>query len=150
MRGRILAAALCLTGLLSFAAYGDQWVEIEDGVWEYRLDDGTYLTDGFTPDGYFIDGSGRWTENAVVLETEVPNRNSFLPPTDENAFLDYADILNDVQRVLYRDLGDIRRFRISDDRTQSKNHTSSRARYFSPAGITHGSRRPCAQKLTAS
>ena len=40
MRGRILAAALCLTGLLSFAAYGDQWVEIEDGVWEYRLDDG--------------------------------------------------------------------------------------------------------------
>ena len=116
MRGRILAAALCLTGLLSFAAYGDQWVEIEDGVWEYRLDDGTYLTDGFTPDGYFIDGSGRWTENAVVLETEVPNRNSFLPPTDENAFLDYADILNDVQRVLYRDLGDIRRFRISDDR----------------------------------
>ena len=105
MRGRILAAALCLTGLLSFAAYGDQWVEIEDGVWEYRLDDGTYLTDGFTPDGYFIDGSGRWTENAVVLETEVPNRNSFLPPTDENAFLDYADILNDVQRVLYRRKG---------------------------------------------
>ena len=24
MRGRILAAALCLTGLLSFAAYGDR------------------------------------------------------------------------------------------------------------------------------
>ena len=113
MRKAILLGAL-LAAVLPSAAYGAQWVEGTDGTWSYEQDDGTWLTNGFSPDGYYVDGSGKWYDSLTILETSVPSRNSFRSSQEEVIFAGCEDIFNQVQETLYRDLGNVRRFRLSN------------------------------------
>ena len=115
MRKAILLGAL-LAAVLPSAAYGAQWVEGTDGTWSYEQDDGTWLTNGFSPDGYYVDGSGKWYDSLTILETSVPSRNSFRSSQEEVIFAGCEDIFNQVQETLYRDLGNVRRFRLSNQR----------------------------------
>ena len=115
MRKAILLGAL-LAVVLPSAAYGAQWVEGTDGTWSYEQDDGTWLTNGFSPDGYYVDGSGKWYDSLTILETSVPSRNSFRSSQEEVIFAGCEDIFNQVQETLYRDLGNVRRFRLSNQR----------------------------------
>ena len=115
MRKAILLGAL-LAAVLPSAAYGAQWVEGTDGTWSYEQDDGTWLTNGFSPDGYYVDGSGKWYDSLTILETSVPSRNSFRSSQEEVICAGCEDIFNQVQETLYRDLGNVRRFRLSNQR----------------------------------
>ena len=110
LAGILLAAAVPLT------AYGEQWMKSPDGSWYYSYDDGTWLVNGFSPDGYYVDGTGKWWDSLTILETKVPSRNSFRSPQEEEIFSGCEEIFNQVQRVLYRDVGNVRRFQLSTSR----------------------------------
>ncbi len=50
-----------------------QWID-EDGdgkAYSYYFDDNGYVVIGFTPDGYFTDGTGAWLENGIAAVKDV-------------------------------------------------------------------------------
>lgn len=40
----------------------NNWIQSESGLWYYMTEDGTMLTDAYTPDGYYVDKSGVWVK----------------------------------------------------------------------------------------
>lgn len=68
-----MAALLTMAAVvaMSSTALADswQWIDVNgDGVQEcyYFTDDGNFLKNTVTPDGYQVDAAGRWVENGVV------------------------------------------------------------------------------------
>ena len=77
----LVLTATALSLLISSAAFGEEpgWIKKEDG-WHYYLEDqnpafgwieidgkfyylqgdGRMMTDGITPDGYYVDQNGKW------------------------------------------------------------------------------------------
>jgi hypothetical protein len=43
----------------------DSWIQDEDGNWYYLDADGNMLTSTMTPDGYYVDADGVWTDAPV-------------------------------------------------------------------------------------
>lgn len=121
-RKHLITCSLALTlggimGLLSpISSFADQWVRGTDGSWAYEYDDGSRLKDGFTPDGYYVDGSGRWWEKKDILAIAVPSRNTFLASDQEDSLKDMEKLLENVQKVLAHDLGQRRQFKIGSGR----------------------------------
>lgn len=40
----------------------DGWIQAKSGLWYYMLEDGSMLTDAYTPDGYYVDENGVWVQ----------------------------------------------------------------------------------------
>lgn len=109
-----LTAGLVLgTPVTAFAA---GWKQNADKSWNYEKEDGSILTDGFTPDGYYIDGSGTWWEEKRILGGYVQSRNYFLTAEAAGNFESFEGPLNDVQKVLSADMGQGRNFTIYPDK----------------------------------
>ncbi len=75
---KVTLVALALTIGMSFAAFAKGWVKSNDGKWYYMVDndhyavsqwvgnyyvgaDGSLLTNAWTPDGKYVDWTGKWT-----------------------------------------------------------------------------------------
>jgi len=97
---------------MSFAALA-QWQQNGNGSWSYANEDGSILTNDFTPDGYYVDGSGCWRESVNVLGAEIPARNSFLASSDQS-LMDFQEMLQEIHKTLERDMGGRRGFAASD------------------------------------
>ena len=52
------------------------WIQ-EKGEWYYFKASGAMLRNGTTPDGYKVDGEGRWLPNGVTTTTNNHNDNYF-------------------------------------------------------------------------
>ena len=38
------------------------WIQAKSGLWYYMQEDGSMLTDAYTPDGYYVDENGVWVQ----------------------------------------------------------------------------------------
>lgn len=45
-----------------FCMVKDGWIQVKSGLWYYMLEDGSMLTDAYTPDGYYVDENGVWVQ----------------------------------------------------------------------------------------
>ncbi|WP_049962230.1 hypothetical protein [Oribacterium sp. FC2011] len=68
---RLLIMMSAITSVMSITAFAKGWNWLDpnqDGVMEcyYFNDDGTYLTNTTTPDGYLVDENGAWIKDGVV------------------------------------------------------------------------------------
>ncbi len=68
---KLLCMVCVISSLISITALADGWNWVDPnqaGVSEcyYFNDDGTYLTNTTTPDGYLVDANGAWVENGIV------------------------------------------------------------------------------------
>ena len=74
------------------------------GVMAYALADGTFLADGFTADGYYVNKNGFWAQAYNVLGAMIPARNSWLPCSVVGDFEGIIPIMKQVQKKLSNDL----------------------------------------------
>ncbi len=107
----LLAAALLALSAAAPAYAG--WEEQEDGSWWYTKEDGTYLTDGFTSEGYYLDGTGVWHETEEILGGSFANRNFFLTPQLAGSFLVWMPQFEDMMEQIIEDIGGRRGFEIA-------------------------------------
>lgn len=70
------------------------------GVLTYVLPDGSYLCDGFTQDGYYVNKNGFWAPAYNILGAMIPARNSWLTAAEVGDFEGFIPIMKSVQRKL--------------------------------------------------
>lgn len=104
---RAAALALAVSLLCPEAAWAAGWENTGNG-WRYQKEDGSYLADGLSPDGYYIDGSGLWTENTVILGLKLPNRNSFLRASQLGSMTGLESDLRVLVKAVTSDCGNVR------------------------------------------
>ena len=75
-----------------------------EGVFSYVLTDGTFLCDGFTEDGYYVNKNGFWSPAYNILGTMIPARNSWLTADAAGDFDGFVPIMKGVQKKLTNDL----------------------------------------------
>ncbi|MBO6112928.1 MAG: hypothetical protein J6P45_07780 [Lachnospiraceae bacterium] len=80
-----------------------------EGVLMYALPNGTFLTDGFTSDGYYVNKNGFWAPSWSILNSPIPSRNSWLTSSAVGDFEGLIPIMKGVQRKLS---GDLHGFRV--------------------------------------
>ena len=81
------------------------WVPVGNGsVLGYMLADGTYLQNGFTEDGYYINKYGLWSPVGNILGAPVPMRNTWLTQDEAGEFDGFNPILQAAQKKLTQDL----------------------------------------------
>ena len=75
-----------------------------DGFLAYALPNGTFLADGFTADGYYVNKYGFWAPAYNVLGAAIPTRNAWLPCSMIGDFEGVIPIMKEVQKKLTNDL----------------------------------------------
>ena len=75
-----------------------------DGVLAYLLPDGTYLADGYTADGYYVNKNMFWAQAYNILGAMVPARNSWLTASAAGDFEGLVPIMKNAQKKLTTDL----------------------------------------------
>lgn len=118
--GKMKAAALALILSLTVSGtvFGAGWQQTSEG-WRYQNEDGTWFTNGFTPDGYYIDGSGIWTEKEVILGVTLPGRNEFLTASMAGSLTGWEQDLKKAMETIVKEKGNIRSFTLEDGRVTS-------------------------------
>ncbi len=108
----ITAAVVSLTCMASFtmnsAVAGGikgAWTPTAvEGVLAYAKTDGTFLFDGFTADGYYVNKNGFWAPAYNILGTMIPARNSWLPANAVGDFEGLVPYMKGIQKKLTNDL----------------------------------------------
>jgi len=110
--------ALLLAMLCAFpeTAFGAGWERQPDGGWRYQKEDGSYLYDGFSADGYYVDTSGIWWEHQEILGGRVASRNTFLTPDQAGSLESFADDLRPMLETIGRDCGNVRSMALEEKR----------------------------------
>ena len=81
------------------------WVPTQvANVLAYQKMDGTFLTDGFTEDGYYVNKDGFWAPAWRILGAWVPSRNSFLTSDLMGEFEGTEKLVTEAQKKLTEDL----------------------------------------------
>ena len=118
MKGKIIkrAAAVIMSGVLALSvgipteaaagAASGTWVPInaEAGVLGYALADGSWLQDGFTADGYYVNKYGMWVDKIRILSAWLPARNSWLTASAAGEFDGFVPFMSSAQTKLSEDL----------------------------------------------
>lgn len=114
--GRLLAVSLAL--ILSFpgTAFGAGWEKQSGGGWRYQREDGSYLCDGFSHDGYYVDDSGIWREETEILGAKVANGNTFLTPSQAGSMVTFEKELKPMMERIGKDCGNVRSITLEEKR----------------------------------
>ena len=75
-----------------------------DGVLAYVKTDGTFLADGYTADGYYVNKNGFWMGAYNILGAMVPARNSWLNANLAGDFETFVPVMKTAQKKLTNDL----------------------------------------------
>ncbi len=102
------AAVLTICCVMPVTVHGAGWEKAEKGTWRYQREDGSYVANALTEDGYYIDGSGIWQESRSVLGVEIPNRNHFLRASQAGSMMEFEDMLFGMLRTIGEDCGNVR------------------------------------------
>ena len=108
----VMSAALLTTAQPVFAGGTNirmnvrgSWVPTAvPNVLAYQLPDGSFLQDGFTIDGYYVNKDGFWASAYNILGAWVPARNSWLAADQAGEFETVIPILKNAQKKLTKDL----------------------------------------------
>ena len=112
----VTAVALSAAILLSFTPDGARaagskigvqgtWVPTPmEGVVAYMLPDGSYLSDGYTAEGFYVNKNGFWAQAYNILGAMVPARNSWLTADAAGDFEGIVPIMKNAQKKLTNDL----------------------------------------------
>ena len=85
-----LAAAACIIAAPGYAA---GWVNDSSGYF-YLQDDGSTLVNTMTPDGYYVDGNGKWfQEELSILGEKVTSPQKYVPMSGQS-FGNYLGTVN--------------------------------------------------------
>lgn len=96
---------LALLPVFPKAAFAGQWNLVGEDAWEYQNDDGSILRDGFTPEGYFINGTGVWHPYVDILGTRLFARNNFLSSDRMGDMTRLEMMLSGTQALMAKNLG---------------------------------------------
>lgn len=113
---RVIAAGLgCILALSApFSALAD-WEKQPDETWWYTKEDGTYLMDGFTKDGYYVDGTGVWRSSVEILNTRIPCKNYFLKAGQNKEWEKMTTVIGQLKTQLEEKVGEISQIRTYGD-----------------------------------
>lgn len=101
-------ASLVLSCTVSLTAAAQGWEKAENDDWRYQNEDGSYLADNYTPDGYYMDGNGIWTEKREFLGVDVLAPNSFQSASQIGSLADCSDMFSSMLKRISEDCGDVR------------------------------------------
>ena len=74
-----IAAIMAAVSLFAPPAYAAGWVNDASGYY-YVQDDGAVLANTMTPDGYYVDGNGKWfQEHLTILGQDFTSPQKFTP-----------------------------------------------------------------------
>lgn len=113
---KLLVVFLVCAGVFSETVYGAGWAKADSGQWRYQREDGTYVYDGFSDDGYYVDGSGIWRESQSILGVEIPNRGSFLPSSQAGSLTSFGQDLKPMMEAVGKDCGNSRSVTLEEQR----------------------------------
>ena len=116
MGKKLAAFCLILTCLFSDTAFGAGWERVDGGGWRYVQEDGSFVHDGFSPDGYYVDSSGIWRENREILGARIPNRNTFLTASQAGSLLSWEERMRAMMKTVGEDCGESRSVTLEDKR----------------------------------
>ena len=115
--GRVITALALSAAILFAFTPGDHtvaatrkgvqgnWMQTPmDGVLTYVLPDGTFLADGYTADGFYVNKNGFWAQAYNILGAYVPARNSWLTADAVGDFEGFVPIMKNAQKKLTTDL----------------------------------------------
>ena len=114
--GLVLAAAVLTIGSMTITSLAAGWEKQKEGEWKYQNEDGSYLANGFAPDGYYIDGSGLWASETDILTAKVPNRNHFLRASEAGSLTSWQPQIVKAMDILTKECGDVRGFALEDSK----------------------------------
>lgn len=112
--------SLCTLGLVGILTMGSSlpawagWIANGDQSWGYQKEDGSFIIDGFSPDGYYLNGEGRWYEKVDVLGVEIAGQNIFLE-SQSMSFSDWKPALEKFADSITEEMGNRRGFSISEE-----------------------------------
>lgn len=107
-----MAALLALAPVSEARAAG--WIQQDNNTWKYQREDGSYIADGFTPDGYFIDGSGVWKAEYEFLGMRLKNTNTFTTPAQAGSFLNWESDMTYMMDSILDELDGVRGIELSE------------------------------------
>ncbi len=107
-----MAALLALAPVSEARAAG--WIEVNGGNWKYQREDGSYVADGFTPDGYYIDSTGTWKAEYEFLGMLLKNTNTFLTPAAAGSFLKWESDMTYMMDAILDELDGTRGIELSE------------------------------------
>lgn len=113
---KLLAVLLVFMSLLPETAHGAGWEKADGGQWRYQKEDQTYLYDGFSDDGYYVDANGIWQEKQNILGVEIANRNSFLPSSQAGSLTAFEQDLKPIMQAVGKDCGNSRSITLEEQR----------------------------------
>lgn len=119
MKKNAVRRGLCTLGLAGILTAGSSlpvwagWISNGDQSWGYQKEDGSFVTDGFSPDGYYLNGEGRWYEKISVLGVEIMGQNIFLE-SQSMSFSDWNPALEKFADRMTEEMGNKRGFTISE------------------------------------
>ena len=88
-----IAALMTAVSLFAPPAYAAGWVSEGSGYY-YVQDDGAVLVNTMTPDGYYVDGNGKWfQEHLTILGQEFTSPQKFTP-MNRQTFEYYLAVVN--------------------------------------------------------
>ena len=105
---RAAAAALAINIACPLTAAAAGWEQLENGSWRYQKEDGSYLAGGFSPDGYYIDGSGIWMASREILGTGIASRNSFLRASQAGSMTEFSGMFRTMLEDITDNCGSVR------------------------------------------
>ena len=108
-----MAALLALAPVCEARAAG--WVQRRTGEWIFQREDGSFVADGFTPDGYFIDGTGVWKSEYQFMGMTFKNTNTFLTPAQAGSFLTWEKDMISMMDVVLSELDGTRGIELSEE-----------------------------------
>ncbi len=107
-----MAALLALAPVCETRAAG--WLPQENGEWWYQREDGSYVEDGFTPDGYYIDSTGVWRAEYDFLGMTLTNTNTFVTPENAGSFLNWESDMTYMMDAVLEELDGTRGLELSE------------------------------------
>ena len=88
-----IAAIMAAVSLFAPPAYAAGWVNDASGYY-YVQDDGAVLANTMTPDGYYVDGNGKWfQEHLTILGQDFTSPQKFTPMSGQS-FENYLSVVN--------------------------------------------------------
>lgn len=91
------------------------WNQSQD-AWQYFREDGSLLTDGLTPDGYYVDIEGKWRKRSMVLLDEtISLPDTYRRSTDVGSLTTDLNPLERLNKRIRTLIGSERLFYVYDD-----------------------------------
>ncbi len=112
---RLIPMTVAVSLSMAVSVFAEGWSQQGNGSWRYQSEDRSFVVNGFTPDGYFIDGSGIWWENAQVLDVKLPSRNSFLAASQAGSMTSFESMAVSLLGSIGKGCGRVRSFALDAD-----------------------------------